>query len=62
MSEIAPSIKLGSLPDFEPEETGLFEELMLTFDEKFESELTPTSPPNFIHKITTGSSSLNEPF
>lgn len=62
LSEIAPSIKLGSLPDFEPEETGLFEELMLTFDEKFESELTPTSPPNFIHKITTGSSSLNEPF
>ncbi|CAX44037.1 conserved hypothetical protein [Candida dubliniensis CD36] len=62
LSEIAPSIKLGSLPDFEPEETGLFEEMMLTFDEKFESELTPTSPPNFIHKITTGSSSLNEPF
>ncbi|RCK54389.1 hypothetical protein Cantr_04358 [Candida viswanathii] len=62
LSEIAPSIKLGSLPDFEPEETGLFDELMMTFDEKFESELTPTSPPAFIHKISTNRSSMNEPF
>lgn len=61
-SEIAPSIKLGSLPDFEPEETGLLEEMMITFDEKFESELTPTSPPVFIHKISTNRSSMNEPF
>ena len=53
---------MGSLPDFEPEETGLLEEMMITFDEKFESELTPTSPPVFIHKISTNRSSMNEPF
>ncbi|KAI5953729.1 hypothetical protein KGF57_003938 [Candida theae] len=60
------SFKLGSLPDFEPESAGLFDDVMLSFDEKFERDLTPTKPPDFAKLPKTMSKSkngvLSEPF
>lgn len=62
------SFKLGALPDFEPESNGLFDDVMLTFDEKFERDLTPTKPPDFVKLSSTTSRSkngddvLSEPF
>lgn len=62
------SFKLGALPDFEPESDGLFDDVMLTFDEKFERDLTPTKPPDFVKLSSTTSRNkhsndvLSEPF
>ncbi|KAI5957902.1 hypothetical protein CANMA_004334 [Candida margitis] len=62
------SFKLGALPDFEPEGDGLFDDVMLTFDEQFERDLTPTKPPDFVKLSQTASRNknsnglLSEPF
>ncbi|KAI5952403.1 hypothetical protein KGF54_003270 [Candida jiufengensis] len=50
-AEPAQNFKIDSLPSFEPESTGLFDDMLTTFDEKFENELTPTKPPDFLKKL-----------
>ncbi|EDK44227.1 hypothetical protein LELG_02406 [Lodderomyces elongisporus NRRL YB-4239] len=63
ISDVAPSLKLGTLPDFdfEPEEdAGFLDDMMLTFDEKFESELIASQPRKDLVNLTT--SSTSDPF